>query len=105
MAIFAIDYYSPDQTFVGLERDITHYRIFEPISPKLYYISCCICATSSNAEESLELITVYELHVFVSDYSVLDSNFTGVYNKICTLNDVYVCVCLFLKTYRFLSYI
>jgi hypothetical protein len=38
----------------------------------------------------LEHFTVYEHHVSVSDYNVLKTNFTGMYNNIGTLQVVYV---------------
>ena len=55
-------------------------------------MSCCICVTSSIAGESLEHFTAYELHVFVTEYNVLETSFTGMYNNIGTLKDAYVSV-------------
>ena len=39
----------------------------------------------------MKYFTAYELRVFVTDSNVLETKFTGMYNKILTLKD-YVCV-------------
>ena len=67
-------------------------RLFEPISPKINYIYCSLCDTTSNAGEPLDLFTAYELHVFVTDYNVLETNFTAMYNNTATIKYVYVCM-------------
>ena len=47
--LFAIDPYSYLRNVCWIRKDITYNRLFEPTSPKLYYISCCISVASSNA--------------------------------------------------------
>ena len=58
---------------------IPYNRLCAPISPKLIYISCCICVKRRRVFE-----TFYGLRAtcfFVTDYHVLEPNYTGTCNK------------------------